>query len=164
MPNICMHLYYPPAPVFMTNITVILPLFMWFFEWLSSPRDCKVYAMSIIVFACHIVDVHWMNEWNAASNLTFAVRNSGQNTQPGEPHKACVVSTQVYALLDLSHSKVHFRSPHFYLPFDSQILSHYSLPEPMAGIINQSQCSLSLSFFLLFSLSLSFFYWVWWWL
>ena len=85
MPDICMHLYYLPAPVFMTNITVILPLFMWFFEWLSSPRDCEVHATSIIVFACHIVDVHWINEWNTASNLTFAVRNSVQNTQPGEP-------------------------------------------------------------------------------
>ena len=36
-----------------------------------------------------------------------------------QSHKACVVSTQVYALLDLSHSKVHFRRPHFFLPFTS---------------------------------------------
>ena len=74
-----------------------------------------------------------------------------------QSHKACVVSAQVYALLDLSHSKVHFRSPHFYLPFDSQVLSHCSLPEPMADMINQSQCSLFLSFFLSSFFPLSFF-------
>ena len=72
-----------------------------------------------------------------------------------QSHKACVVSTQVYALLDLSHSKVHFRRPHFFLPFDPRSFPITLYLNPwQTWLINHSP--LFLSFVLIFSLSLSF--------
>lgn len=74
-----MHLDHPPALVFTApnRIFVISPLFMWFFEWLSFPLDCKVYAKIYNNLCWHTVGAHQMNEWMShCFKLTSAAREN----------------------------------------------------------------------------------------
>ena len=70
------------------HLYIISPLFMRLSERLSFPLACKVYARSFTVFACHMTDMHQMNEHYF--KLIFAVRNSVQDTQPGKPKLLCL--------------------------------------------------------------------------
>lgn len=99
-----MHSNYPPALAFMApNIIVILPLFMWFCEWLSFSLDCKVYARSKQSLLTHSRSSlnEWMNEWvSHCFKLTFAVIQHKIHSQENPNCYHCLI---VLARSDNNH-------------------------------------------------------------